>query len=297
MVRVLETKKSVLEGANLVFSGPTSGGKTLVAEMLMLRTILKRRRKVLYVLPYKALVEEKITVTRRVFGSHFRRSKLGIGAFYGGQGGSKRLMNIELAIGTPERISSLLNSLVHSGRLDTIGAVIIDEIHYLGNASRGHRIEALLAKILFACERFGLHIQIVGMTATIGNQDLLAEWLNAISFKATVPRPVPLRQFLVCEEGVFNMDGQRTTEFALPEQPYEYKTQMDSLFGLALGSPDTATEAEASEDKPFRSQLLVFCPTKRQADDEAAALRRKLVSCGRCSEVDEDVGVGTLLHA
>jgi DNA polymerase theta len=49
----------VLAGRNLVYSASTSAGKSLVAEVLMLRRVLTTGKPVMLVLPYKALCAEK----------------------------------------------------------------------------------------------------------------------------------------------------------------------------------------------------------------------------------------------
>lgn len=53
-------RKSVLEDRrSLVFCAPTSGGKSLVAELLLLRSVLVHKRRTLYVVPYISIVQEK----------------------------------------------------------------------------------------------------------------------------------------------------------------------------------------------------------------------------------------------
>jgi len=47
------------QSRDLVLAAPTSGGKSLVAELLAAKTALRKRKKIIIVLPFKALVTEK----------------------------------------------------------------------------------------------------------------------------------------------------------------------------------------------------------------------------------------------
>ena len=54
-----------MQGGNLVYCAPTSGGKSLVAEVLMLRQIARTTKAALLVLPLRELCEQQVRNGRR----------------------------------------------------------------------------------------------------------------------------------------------------------------------------------------------------------------------------------------
>ena len=85
---------------NLIYSAPTSGGKTLVSEILMLRKIaLIPGGTIFFIVPFIALAEEKAEYLRAVWGEMF----IGIKSFHGEDGGQALTKDIDVAVCTIER--------------------------------------------------------------------------------------------------------------------------------------------------------------------------------------------------
>ena len=75
--------------------------------------------------------------------------------------------------------------------------MIIDEIHLLDDTSRGPTLEILITTLRHLLK----NLQIIGLSATIGNPEELAEWLNA-NLIMDKWRPVKLHQGVYFDEEI-----------------------------------------------------------------------------------------------
>ena len=112
---------------NIICFLPTGGGKTLVSQLALLNELLNIKLNVLLVLPYVALAKEKI----RKFTPFALDYNFLIEEYAGGKGvipPKKRVKQKSLYIGTIEKSSMLIHSLIETNRLSEIGLVIFDEV-------------------------------------------------------------------------------------------------------------------------------------------------------------------------
>ena len=79
------------------------------------------------------------------------------------------------------------------GRLRT---VVIDELHLIGDESRGYILELLLTKLVYMkMVNPSLKLQVVAMSATFPNLDQVSRWLSAELY-VTHFRPVQIREYV-----------------------------------------------------------------------------------------------------
>jgi len=176
-------KAGLLDGKNLLVCTPTASGKTLVAELAMTKAILEGKGKAIYIVPLKALATEKYKDFKRKY-EKLMKIALSIGDL---DSADPYLADYDLIICTSEKLDSLMRH--HSPWLRYVSVVIVDEIHLLNDQSRGPTLEivlTILRKIL-------KNVQIIGLSATIGNEQELAEWLGANLVEDTW-RPVKLKK-------------------------------------------------------------------------------------------------------
>ncbi len=184
-------KSGLLNGKNLLICTPTASGKTLVAELAMLNTILIKGGKAVYIVPLKALASEKFNEFSRKY-KHLIRIAMSVGDF---DSADPFLADYDLIIMTSEKFDSLIR---HKAMwLAMVKVVIIDEIHLLNDVSRGPTLEILITVL----KQLLKNIQIIALSATIGNPQELASWLNA-NLVVDYWRPVKLKKGVLINDRI-----------------------------------------------------------------------------------------------
>lgn len=176
--------KGLFDRQNLLVCTPTASGKTLVGELAMINslTINKEDKSSIikkaipsmfspisiYVVPLRALASEKY----KDFQKKYPEFKIALTS--GDMDSDDRYLEAyDIIITTSEKLDSLMRH--HSPWLNRLDVVIIDEIHLLNDASRGPTLEILIT----ALKNLQQKIQLIGLSATIGNASELADWLEA----------------------------------------------------------------------------------------------------------------------
>ncbi|KAM8939362.1 helicase POLQ-like [Pelodytes ibericus] len=257
------TLESLKQRKNLIYSLPTSGGKTLVAEVLILQEVLCRQRDVLMILPYVAIVQEKV----RGLSSFGVELDFLVEEYAGSKGRFppiKRRKRRSLYVATIEKGHSLVNSLIESGRISDLGLVVVDELHMLGEGSRGAILEMTLAKVLYTSES----TQIIGMSATLNNFGDLQKFLKAEYYTNNF-RPVELKEFVKIRDSIYEVDSKAEDNFTFSRLlSYKYSSNM-------LKTDPDHIICLVTEVIPNNS-CLVFCPTKKNCENVAEMICKYL---------------------
>lgn len=97
---------------------------------------------------------------------------------------------------TIEKANQLFNALIEDkdSRLKDINTVVVDELHLIGDDSRGFLLETLLTKIVYISKSLEIKIQVIAMSATFPNLNEIALWLDACLF-ITNFRPIEIEEF------------------------------------------------------------------------------------------------------
>jgi len=230
----------VTDGSNLVASVPTASGKTLVATLAMLASV-NRGGKALYIVPLRALASEK----REEF-ERFEQYGLDVGVStgnYESEGGW--LASKDIVVATSEKVDSLVRN--DAPWLNELTCVVSDEVHLVDDPERGPTLEVTLAKL----RQLNPDLQTVALSATIGNAEALADWLDAELVDSDW-RPIDLKKGVHYGQALHLEDGSQSE---LPVRNSE--------------KPTAAIVRNTLEDD---GSTLVFVNSRRNAEAAAGRL-------------------------
>jgi helicase len=232
-------KAGALDGKNLVLASPTASGKTLVAELCCLKQVLEKNGKTLYLAPLRALASEKFEDFQKY--SELKKpngKQVSVGISTGDfDSNDSWLERHDIIVTTNEKADSLLR---HRAKwLDAISLVVADEVHLLNEAERGPTLEVVIARLL----QMNSKMQVLALSATMGNVDEIASWLKA-KYVITEWRPVSLKEGVLLHDEIKFKDGET--------RKIERKTNNDAV-NLVLNTVKSG------------GQALVFASTRKNA--------------------------------
>ncbi|NJP66640.1 DEAD/DEAH box helicase [Streptomyces spiramenti] len=182
--RALETGRGVLVAA------PTGSGKTIVGEFAV-HLALSQGRKCFYTTPIKALSNQKFNDLAKRYGAAH------VGLLTGDNS-----VNAEAPVVV--MTTEVLRNMLYAGSrtLDGLGYVVMDEVHYLSDRSRGAVWEEVIIHLPES-------VTLVSLSATVSNAEEFGDWLDTVRGDTQVivseHRPVPLWQHVLAGRRMYDL--------------------------------------------------------------------------------------------
>ncbi|AUG46025.1 DEAD/DEAH box helicase [Haloarcula taiwanensis] len=235
-VQSLAVEHGATEGRDQLVVSATATGKTLIGEMAGIDRVLNGKGKMLFLVPLVALANQKYEQFQDRYGDMVDVS-LRVGASRIADEGGRFDPEADVIVGTYEGIDHALRT---GKNLGTVGTVVIDEVHTLGEDERGHRLDGLISRLKYYCESGGApdsgDTQWIYLSATVGNPGQLADQLRAtlIEFEE---RPVPIERHVTFADGREKIE----TEKKLVKRAFDNKSS-----------------------KGYRGQTIIFTNSRRR---------------------------------
>ena len=249
-----EAIPKALSGKNLVAAVPTASGKSLVGFIPALNMVLRKRSKVLYIVPLKALASEKRDDLAKF-------SDLGIRVVMttGDPDRDDDVSDADIVIATSEKADSMIR---HGNRwIDDLGLIIADEVHMIHDPGRGPTLEVAMTKFMHR----NPGMQVIALSATISNAEDLAMWLDA-DLVRTDWRPTKLKEGVYYNQEIVFSDASSV----------EVPPETDPIWAMIK---QTVTDG---------GQVMVFVNSRRSTESVASKFSKKMLALTGSSITDSE---------
>ena len=174
--------QAVEDGKGVLVAAPTGAGKTVVGEFAAF-SALAQGKKCFYTTPIKALSNQKF----QEFVERFGEDRVGLLT-----GDTNINSEADVLVMTTEVLRNMLYA--NSSTLKNLGTVVMDEVHYLADKSRGAVWEEVLIHLMES-------VQVISLSATVSNAEEFGDWLGEVRGSTEVivseVRPIPLYQHVL----------------------------------------------------------------------------------------------------
>lgn len=225
----------------MVLAVPTSGGKTLLAQMLAVEYLARADRCVCYVVPTRSLGRE----VRRAMINRVRILQKETGP---DQPDFPTLADLfdaaddvppaDVDVMTPERLAHLLRHDA-AAVLQRFGMFIFDEAQLLKESGRGFILESTIALLNYLTQ--GTEHRIVLISAAMGNVGAIAQWLDpdgqALRHESQWRGPRRLHAVFTTSA---HWEDTRLETVAGPVWPYRFITDLSGQIRLRMADGHTA---------------------------------------------------------
>ncbi|MBN9733741.1 MULTISPECIES: DEAD/DEAH box helicase [unclassified Pseudonocardia] len=193
-----ESCEALEEGHGVLLCAPTGAGKTVAGEFAV-HLALSEGRKCFYTTPIKALSNQKYADLVDRYGPDAVGLLTGDTAVNG---------DAQVVVMTTEVLRNMIyadSDKAANRRLDHLGYVVMDEVHYLADRFRGAVWEEVILQL-------PEHVALVGLSATVSNAEEFGDWLIEVRGDTRVVvdehRPVPLWQHMMVGNRLFDLFGE-----------------------------------------------------------------------------------------
>ncbi len=272
-----EAIPKALTGKNLVAAVPTASGKSMIGFIPALNIVLTKNKRVLYIVPLKALAAEK-----RDDLAKFSRLGIQVVQTTGDPDRDDDVTGADIVIATSEKADSMIR---HGNRwLDDLGMIIADEVHMIHDPGRGPTLEVAMTKFM----RRNKRLQVIALSATISNSLDLALWLNAEHVKMDW-RPTKLKEGVYFEDKIEFNDG---SDLPVPHETDDMwsmikQTVKDGGQCMIFVNSRRSTESVAVKYSKKMKELTGAYVTEAERQmleggTESTSVGKKLADCVSC---------------